>query len=238
MATDTKPEHPAILFTDWDGTVTLQDSNDMLTDNLGMGYDARMVLDAGIRDGSLTFREAFEKMLSSVSDKGYPLDKCIDYLLQNVKLDPGFKETVQWCHSMNIPVIVVSSGMDVVIKSLLENLITEPELRSFIKIYANHVDVDESTGKWKIRYRDDSGFGHDKNQTILNVTADPLHSSYAEGKRFYCGDGVSDISASRSCDLLFAKKGCALVEICKKDGINYDEFESFKTILDHIKNSV
>lgn len=238
MAADTKPEHPAILFTDWDGTVTLQDSNDMLTDNLGMGYDARMVLDAGIRDGSLTFRDAFEQMLSSVSDKGYPLDKCIEYLLQNVKLDPGFKETVQWCHSMNIPVIVVSSGMDVVIKALLENLITEPELRSFIEIHANHVDVDESTNTWKIKYKDNSSFGHDKNQTILNVTVHPKYSNFAEGKRFYCGDGVSDISASRSCDLLFAKKGCALVDICKKDGINYVEFESFKDILANIKKLI
>lgn len=238
MNTETMHEHPAILFTDWDGTVTLQDSNDMLTDDLGMGYDARMVLDAGIRDESLTFRDAFDQMLSSVSNKGYSLDECIKYLLENVELDPGFKETVQWCHSQNIPVIVVSSGMDIVIKALLENLITEPELRSFIEIHANQVDADGESGKWKIKYKDSSGFGHDKNQTILGVTSHPKHCNFAEGKRFYCGDGVSDISASRSCDLLFARSGCALIDICEKDGINYVEFGSFKDILDHIQKVI
>ena len=49
-----------------------------------------------------------------------------------------------------------------------------------------------------------SGFGHDKSLTIRpygNLPADQRPTL------FYAGDGVSDLSAARETDLLFAKKG-------------------------------
>lgn len=227
---------PAILFTDWDGTVTLQDSNDMLTDDLGMGHPARMKLNDKIIDGSLTFREAFFQMLDSVASNGYTLERCIDYLLGKVQLDPGFEKTVQWCGSKGIPVIVVSSGMDKVIDALLSKII-DPKLHSFIQVYANHVNVGDS---WEILYRDDSGFGHDKHQSIETVVEQYFGGFENEnrGKLFYSGDGVSDVSAARSCDLLFAKSGHDLVNICIRDKINYIEFNTFDDILDEIKKEL
>lgn len=49
-----------------------------------------------------------------------------------------------------------------------------------------------------------SGFGHDKSLTIRP------YAQLAKDQRptlFYAGDGVSDLSAARETDLLFAKKG-------------------------------
>ena len=49
-----------------------------------------------------------------------------------------------------------------------------------------------------------SDFGHDKSLTIrpyANLPADQRPTL------FYAGDGVSDLSAARETDLLFAKKG-------------------------------
>ncbi|AWU74627.1 uncharacterized protein C5L36_0A12050 [Pichia kudriavzevii] len=224
----------AILFTDWDGTVTLQDSNDMLTDNLGMGHPARMVLNDKLIEGTLNFRDAFYDMLASVSDNGHSLDKCIGYLLEHVQLDPGFKETVVWCHENDIPVVVVSSGMDRVIRALLKNLIEDEKLQNSIQIYSNSVETDGD--EWRIIYKDHSSFGHDKHQSIEHATAKA--GDVPSGKRFYCGDGVSDVSAARSCDLLFAKSGKDLVNICRRDNINYIEFNSFQDILAHIKKVV
>jgi 2,3-diketo-5-methylthio-1-phosphopentane phosphatase len=225
---------PALLFTDWDGTVTLQDSNDMLTDNLGMGHPARMLLNDRIISNEMTFRDAFQAMLKSVSNNGHTLDECIDYLLKNIKLDPGFKETVEFCQSKGIPVIVVSSGMDKIIESLLHKLITEKRLQDSIEIYSNHVKV--SHHSWDIVYRDDSSFGHDKNQSILHACK--KYGPVPNGMKFYCGDGVSDVSAARSCDLLFAKSGHDLVDICIRDDINYIEFNSFHDILEKIKEKL
>ena len=57
-------------------------------------------------------------MLASINK---PFNECIEILLQNVQLDPGFKDFYQYCQSKNIPIIVISSGMKPIIYALLEN---------------------------------------------------------------------------------------------------------------------
>jgi 2-hydroxy-3-keto-5-methylthiopentenyl-1-phosphate phosphatase len=49
-----------------------------------------------------------------------------------------------------------------------------------------------------------SGFGHDKSRTIRPYARLPADE---RPTLFYAGDGVSDLSAARETDLLFAKKG-------------------------------
>jgi 2-hydroxy-3-keto-5-methylthiopentenyl-1-phosphate phosphatase len=46
----------------------------------------------------------------------------------------------------------------------------------------------------------------------------------------YCGDGVSDLSAARETDLLFAKRGRDLVTYCIREKMPYTEFDSFADI--------
>lgn len=225
-----------ILFTDWDGTVTLQDSNDLLTDTLGMGRPARLALNEAIFHGTTSFRDAFSEMLSSVSDAGHTLEDCIDFLRSNVQLDPGFRTACEWCYDNGVPVVVVSSGMDVVIGALLDTLLKDKQqLRHHIKVYANHVDYNkDGMGSWRIKYRDDTPFGHDKHRSIVAETS--LHQKDGDGdgidnRLYYCGDGVSDISAARSCHVLFAKRGCDLERVCDRDGIACTPFDTFADVL-------
>ncbi|KAK3059677.1 hypothetical protein LTS18_010290 [Coniosporium uncinatum] len=53
---------------------------------------------------------------------------------------------------------------------------------------------------------------------------------------FYAGDGVSDLSAARETDLLFAKKGKDLVTYCVKEEIPFTVFESWQTIFNKTKD--
>merc|ERR1711915_575847 len=55
-----------IFFTDFDGTITLQDSNDYMTDTIGFGKEIREGLNRDILDGKITFRDAFRQMMDSV----------------------------------------------------------------------------------------------------------------------------------------------------------------------------
>ncbi len=52
---------------------------------------------------------------------------------------------------------------------------------------------------------------------------------------FYAGDGVSDLSAARETDLLFAKKGHDLIVYCEREGIPFTVFEDWRSILDTTK---
>src|SRR5688572_6294440 len=90
------PETPAmatnpkfIFFTDFDGTITTADSNDYMTDNLGYGREKRVQGNHDVLFGRLNFRDSFQGMMDSITT---PFNECIDILLKNIVLDPGFKE--------------------------------------------------------------------------------------------------------------------------------------------------
>ena len=55
---------------------------------------------------------------------------------------------------------------------------------------------------------------------------------------FYAGDGVSDLSAAKETDLLFAKKGHDLVNWCVKENVPFTVFEDWSTILAKTKEIV
>ncbi|CAG8954499.1 hypothetical protein HYFRA_00004412 [Hymenoscyphus fraxineus] len=229
-AMKTKPKF--IFFTDFDGTITLRDSNDYLTDNLGYGQVLRKKGNADVLYGRLSFRESFQGMMDSVKT---PYDECIETLLANIKLDPGFKEFYAWCRANNVPVVVLSSGMEPIIRALLVHLIGEEALD--IQIVSNQVaprdgkSINEEGG-WQIVFHDPSDFGHDKSLEIRPYKQLP------DGERpvmFYSGDGVSDLSAAKETDLLFAKKNMDLVTYCVKQNVPFTEFEDFLTILNTVK---
>ena len=54
-------------------------------------------------------------MMDSVSK---PFHECIDYMVENVELDPHFNEYFQWAIKNKIPTVVVSSGMEDVIRAI------------------------------------------------------------------------------------------------------------------------
>lgn len=58
----------------------------------------------------------------------------------------------------------------------------------------------------------------------------------------FCGDGVSDISAARKADVLFARNGRDLVTYCERHEIPYIGFDSFeeieKTVVDIVEGKL
>lgn len=226
---------PAIVFTDWDGTVTLQDSNDYLTENLGFGRPRRLEINDEILNETKLFKDGFSEMLASIPT---PFPECISYLLEHVQLDPGFKEFYTWCELRKIPVIVVSSGMKPIIHALLTLLVGVDAVKN-IEIISNGVDVDEETGKWKIIYKDpDTGFGHDKSRSIREYLAANGYTKENMPPLFYCGDGVSDLSAAKETNLLFAKHGKDLITYCRREDIPYTEFNNFDDIFKKIQSII
>lgn len=227
---EAKPK--CIFFTDFDGTITLHDSNDWMTDNLGFGGDLRRQGNKDVLEGKDTFRDSFRAMMDSVKT---PFPECIKALCDNIKLDPYFNDFYKWSRENGVPVIVLSSGMTPIIRALLVHLIG-PEGND-IEIVSNEV-VDrspkkkEEEGGWKIRFHDESDFGHDKSLTIR-----PYAKYFEENPKeprptmFYAGDGVSDLSAARETDLLFAKKGHDLITYCEREGVPFTVFEDWQSIL-------
>lgn len=168
-----------------------------------------------------------------------PYNECIDLLVRNIKLDPYFASFLAWAIPNNVPIVVLSSGMVPIIKALLEHLCGK-ERAAYMQIVANDVrpkpgkSINEEDG-WDLVFHDDSGFGHDKSLTLRPYAQLP------EGKRptmFYAGDGVSDLSAAKETDLLFAKHGNDLVTYCVREDIPFTTFKDWQSITQTVQKIV
>ncbi|KAB5555099.1 HAD-like domain-containing protein [Coniochaeta sp. 2T2.1] len=242
MGSTTNPNLPAlatrpkiIFFTDYDGTITQQDSNDFMTDNVGFGSALRLQGNADVLSGTRHFRDAFQEMMDSIS---LPFSQCIDLLSSNITLDPHFKSFFLFCKENNIPIVILSGGMKPIIKGMLRAWLGDEETET-IQIVSNDVAVREGkttieeAGGWRIEFHDESVFGHDKSREIRPYAALP------EGERpilLYAGDGVSDLSAAKETDLLFAKSGRDLVTWCEREGVPFTTFDDFGEILATVKD--
>ncbi|GAB1319657.1 hypothetical protein MFIFM68171_09867 [Madurella fahalii] len=223
-----------IFFTDFDGTITQQDSNDYMTDNLGFGRALRKKGNEDVLYGRRDFRDSFQDMLESVKA---PFDQCIDILLKNITLDPGFKEFFEWARDNNMPIVILSGGMEPVIRALLAHMLGK-EAADTLQIVSNDVAPREGKsineeGGWQIVFHDDSGYGHDKSLEIRPYARLPAEQ---RPTLFYAGDGVSDLSAAKETDLLFAKAGRDLVTYCENEHVPFTTFEDFSGILATVKD--
>lgn len=218
-----------VFFTDFDGTITLEDSNDYLTDTLGYGYTKRRERNYDVLERRSTFREVFAEMLNSVDT---PLNECIDVLLKKMKLDPHFVEFYEWAGANNVPIIVLSSGLIPIISALLEKLLGHKP-GPHLHIVANDAqsrngkDIND-VGGWEVKYLDDSDFGHDKSVDIKPYAQLPDN---IRPTLLYAGDGISDLCAASETDLLFARAGKDLVTFCEREGMPFTTFESWSSIL-------
>ncbi|KAL4867190.1 hypothetical protein BDV12DRAFT_198400 [Aspergillus spectabilis] len=223
----------AIFFTDFDGTITLQDCNDYLVDNFGFGIEKRRMLELEVLKGNVTFRDAFQAMLDSVQ---MPFEVCLRIIQDNIQVDPHFLDFYHWAREHNVPIVVLSSGMTPFIEALLVSFFGHKPENIFV--IAN--DIEPRSGKhinmdggWRIKYRDDSTFGHDKSLEIKPYGVLP---SEQRPLLLYAGDGVSDLSAASETHILFAKEGLDLVKHCEQRGTPCIPFDNWAPILDAMRD--
>ena len=100
-------------------------------------------------------RDSFRKMMESVTK---PFPECVDYLVENIKLDPYFNEYFQWALKNEIPTVILSSGMEPIIRAILKNLVGLDHDK--LDIVSNEVEARpgmaiDQEGGWQIKYHDD-----------------------------------------------------------------------------------
>lgn len=220
-----------IVLSDWDGTITTQDSNDFVTDTFGMGRSDRVLLNQRIRKGEDNFRDGFRKMIVSVNENGkeegkvtHTFEFCKNAVAENIKVDDTFKGFYEFCEMNDIPVVIVSSGMEPIIRAVLNKYLASLD---GIQIISNEVKTYDD-GSWDIQYRHpESGFGHDKSKAIA-----PYRNMDPAPIVFFFGDGVSDLSAARGATCLFVKfkpnGENELMEYCIINKIKHRLFQSFE----------
>jgi len=97
-------------------------------------------------------RTPFPECIEAVSEST-PVPEENVRLTVDIKLDPGFSEFYDWTLEHNVPVVVLSSGMEPIIRALLTKLLGHKA--QGIPIISNNVDIAQD-GSWEIVFRDES----------------------------------------------------------------------------------
>jgi len=148
----------------------------------------------------------------------------LDRELERYSLTTGFMETAHYCRDKEIPLVVLSDGLD----DYIEYILGKYGL-SFVDYRANHlVFSDGSLGVEFPFYEKGCGkCGNCKRWHIETLSGD--------GDRvIYVGDGYSDRYAVRSADVVFARRD--LAEYCENEKLAYLPFDTFYEVLKYLRN--
>ncbi|KAK0616064.1 2,3-diketo-5-methylthio-1-phosphopentane phosphatase [Bombardia bombarda] len=218
-----------VCFSDFDGTIFMQDTGHILFDNHGCGTKRRQILDEQIKSGERSFRDVSEEMWSSLD---VPFEDGFEVMEKNLEIDVDFRTFHKFCRENEIPFNVISAGLKPVLRRVLDTFLGE-EASSHIDIVANDAEITADGSEWKPIWRhDDSDLGHDKALSIQEARK-AAHLTAENGTIpliVFIGDGVSDLAAAREADVLFARRGLRLEEYCQENGIDYIPFDTFADI--------
>ena len=180
-ACDMSTPQPQIVL-DWDGTVTERDTLHLVLQEFGDPEIYERV-EAELEAGRMTLNEVIEQEFRTVTA---PLQEVVPWLLEQVRLRPGFAELAQ-AHRP----LIVSSGFHELIEPVLERegLLEEVELR------ANSVEA-----------RPDGWRAHFRVAGRCEACGEPCkRGDLPSGVEVvYAGDSHSDLCASLAADRVFA----------------------------------
>jgi len=101
------------IICDFDGTITRQDSTDLVLEALA-APDWRRLQDDWLA-GRLSGADCMRRQVALIGGS----DAQLDAVLDRVELDPGFADFVAWCEARGLPLGIVSDGVDYFIARIL-----------------------------------------------------------------------------------------------------------------------
>ncbi|ENN84903.1 2-hydroxy-3-keto-5-methylthiopentenyl-1-phosphate phosphatase related protein [Rhizobium freirei PRF 81] len=202
------------VFCDFDGTISIEDATDMvLTRFAGSEWED---IEQLWKQGLIGSGECMRRQIALIEASRAELDQFLD----TVSIDPGFEGFLSYCRSGELPVTVVSDGVDYFIRRILSR-----HGINGLPIVANVLTCSVSQGRESYSLFPPfqatgcvSGAGVCKCRVVDS-----------NDLQVYIGDGRSDFCVSDKVDLVFAK--AKLVDYCEENGIPYVGFEDFSDLL-------
>lgn len=208
---------------DFDGTLVLQDVGEILLDEFAPPEWRQE--DARYNSGAITSKELAER------GHGYlptsKRDEMVEFARSSVVLRAGALDLASFCKANDVPLEVVSSGLDLYIAPFLrffeiDGIPVSAKVADFdqgsflVPTYPPDIEVCERLGVCKCsRVRH-----HQKNvYTVL-----------------FAGNGTSDQCVAGEADRAYARS--SLAEYCDRVGIEYTLFESFDVVQNDLKAAV
>lgn len=208
-----------IVVSDFDGTITKKDTLSKFLEDYA---DPRWLdIENDWRDGKFGSQECLTRQFALVPNLN---PQIIDEFLDTVEIDKGFIPFANKAKENNVPVVILSDGLDYFINKILDkhNL-------DYINVITNHAYFNEY-GKFIIEFPNDSSKCTNDAGTCKCKVVNNLKKLYET--LYYVGDGASDFCVSKHPDVLFAKSG--LAQYCKNNAIKFIEYKTYNQLIDEV----
>jgi HAD superfamily phosphoserine phosphatase-like hydrolase len=210
------------VLSDFDGTVTLNDTFENILEKFAQG-DWRAVDDQYVM-GEITLEDCLRIQGGMVRASKLQI---LDELDQVTKSRLGFDHLAEYCKTNDYPLVLVSAGLDFVIRHFLarENLRDKVELSAAVaKCTPTGIKFDflKLRDKRSMSFKDDM-------VRYYKTKADTVA---------YIGDGRWDLQALRSADVRFAMRNSKLDELCKEQDIHATMVSDFREIVVSLKREM
>jgi len=204
-----------VLLCDFDGTIVTIDTCEFLLDTF-VKEDWR-AFNTFLERGEITLEECTRAQLSMLN---LSEEEALEALEKVTSFRPHFTELVDHCVAQGIRFIVVSGGLDFVIKHFLRVGGLEKPVR-----------VHSATSRIT-RDGIELSFPELVDCTSLDFKEDLFKQYNKQGFRtIYVGDGLSDFNAVRRADFLFVIKDSKLAELCKRENLPHCEITDFQEVI-------
>jgi 2-hydroxy-3-keto-5-methylthiopentenyl-1-phosphate phosphatase len=209
-----------IIFCDFDGTIT--NSDNIVAIMKQFAPPEWEALKDDVLAQRLSIQEGVGAMFSLLSSS--LKEEITSFILQTANIRDGFREFVAFTKQHDIPLYVVSGGIDFFVYPLLEGLVEKE------RIFCNGSDFSGETVQivWPHSCDENcqNGCGCCK-PSLLRKLSKP------DAFNIVIGDSITDLAAAKLADHVIARD--FLLEKCNELGISHTPFTTFFDVIDFLK---
>jgi len=210
------------VLSDFDGTVTLNDTFENILVRFGKG-DWRTVDDQYVR-GKITLEECVRLQGAMVQA---PKSQMLRYLDEVTELRPNFDKLIDFCMTNHFPLVIVSAGLDFVIKHFL----TREKFQDKVELFAASAKCTPTGIKF--------AWPKMKSNRSMNLKDDIVrYYKRSADTVAYIGDGRWDIHALRNADRRFVVKNSKLAELCREQEIQATGIIDFQEVVRPLQKEI
>lgn len=205
------------IICDFDGTIT--ETDNIIAIMKQFAPPEWNELKEGVLSQGISIQEGVGKMFEMLpsSSKG----EIVDYILNHAQIRAGFKDFVQYTQEKQIPLYIVSGGIDFFVYPLLKGLIDEEQ------IYCNKADFSNEMIKieWPHSCDEhcDNHCGCCKPSLIRQLTTE-------DQAKIVIGDSITDLQAAKLADFVIARD--LLLEKSKELDLPHKPFTTFYDVIE------
>ncbi|MEW6376193.1 MAG: MtnX-like HAD-IB family phosphatase [Thermodesulfobacteriota bacterium] len=211
-----------LILCDFDGTISIRDLGYDLLNRFSSGdWES---IDRDFCEGKIGSKEAYSRIAKIIK---WDEQAILDFIREHSGIDPCFTSFYRYCRDQGIDIKIVSDGLDVYIKTVLEiHHLSEIPFYSNCGHFLKGKEVDVAFP----HFNEECGLCGACKKRLLQIHRKEYDSI------LFVGNGLSDRCAAKEADFVFAKG--SLYAYCIDQDITCHFFQDFHEILGDLKKRI